>query len=119
MQAVAAEGGIDVDVYQLFRELGKKIPVLVGVRPVGEHSIEQMEAAGGGRGLLKRIEPLLHVDVLTVTGKNLTQNLLGVTIRDDEVIRPLHTHFATQPPIVMLLGNIAPQAGLAKNATHP
>ena len=77
MQAVAAEGGIDVDVYQLFRELGKQVPVLVGVRPVGEHSIEQMEAAGGGRGLLKRLEPLLHGDVLTVTGKTLRQNLEG------------------------------------------
>ncbi|SFG88060.1 dihydroxy-acid dehydratase [Pseudomonas sp. NFACC45] len=119
MQAVAAEGGIDVDVYQLFRELGKKIPVLVGVRPVGEHSIEQMEAAGGGRGLLKRLEPLLHGDVLTVTGKTLTQNLVGVTVSDDEVIRPLHTPFATQPAIVMLRGNIAPQAGIVKYGIEP
>ncbi|AVU77571.1 dihydroxy-acid dehydratase [Pseudomonas sp. Fig-3] len=119
MQAVAAEGGIDVDVYQLFRKLGKKIPVLVGVRPVGEHSIEQMEAAGGGRGLLKRLEPLLHGDVLTVTGKTLTQNLQGVTVSDDEVIRPLHAPFATQPAIVMLRGNIAPQAGIVKYGIDP
>ncbi|MFJ4131060.1 dihydroxy-acid dehydratase [Pseudomonas cyclaminis] len=119
MQAVAAEGGIDVDVYQLFRELGKQVPVLVGVRPVGEHSIEQMEAAGGGRGLLKRLEPLLHGDVLTVTGKTLRQNLEGVTISDDEVIRPLDKPFATLPAIVMLRGNIAPQAGIIKYGIDP
>lgn len=119
MQAVAAEGGIDVNVYQLFRELGKQVPVLVGVRPVGEHSIEQMEAAGGGRGLLKRLEPLLHGDVMTVTGKTLTQNLQGVTISDDEVIRPLENPFATQPAIVMLRGNIAPQAGIVKYGIDP
>ncbi|WLG98548.1 dihydroxy-acid dehydratase [Pseudomonas beijingensis] len=119
MQAVAAEGGVDVDVYQLFRDLGNKVPVLVGVRPVGEHSIEQMEAAGGGRGLLKRLEPLLHGDVLTVTGKTLKQNLQGVTVSDDTVIRPLDNPFATQPAIVMLRGNIAPQAGIVKYGIDP
>ncbi|MDP9780671.1 dihydroxy-acid dehydratase [Pseudomonas fluorescens] len=119
MQAVAAEGGVDVDVYQLFRDLGKQVPVLVGVRPVGEHSIEQMEAAGGGRGLLKRLEPLLHGDALTVTGKTLTQNLHGVIVSDDEVIHPLDNPFATQPAIVMLRGNIAPQAGIVKYGIDP
>ncbi|WP_431081766.1 dihydroxy-acid dehydratase [Pseudomonas thivervalensis] len=119
MQAVAAEGGVEVDVYQLFRDLGNKVPVLVGVRPVGEHSIEQMEAAGGGRGLLKRLEPLLHGDVLTVTGKTLQQNLQGVTVSDDAVIRPLDNPFATQPAIVMLSGNIAPQAGIVKYGIDP
>lgn len=119
MQAVAAEGDVEVDVYQLFRNLGNKVPVLVGVRPVGEHSIEQMEAAGGGRGLLKRLEPLLHGDVLTVTGKTLKQNLQGVTVSDDAVIRPLDNPFATQPAIVMLSGNIAPQAGIVKYGIDP
>lgn len=119
MQAVAAEGGVEVDVYQLFRDLGNKVPVLVGVRPVGAHSIEQMEAAGGGRGLLKRLEPLLHGDVLTVTGKTLKQNLQGVTVSDDAVIRPLDNPFATQPAIVMLSGNIAPQAGIVKYGIDP
>ncbi|WP_460136802.1 dihydroxy-acid dehydratase [Pseudomonas sp. S1_E04] len=119
MQAVAAEGGVDVDVYQLFRDLGKQVPVLVGVRPVGEHSIEQMEAAGGGRGLLKRLEPLLHGDVLTVTGKTLTHNLRSVAVSDDAVIRPLDNPFATQPAIVMLSGNIAPQAGIVKYGIDP
>lgn len=119
MQAVAAEGGVDVDVYQLFRDLGKQVPVLVGVRPVGEHSIEQMEAAGGGRGLLKRLEPMLHGDVLTVTGKTLRHNLHGVTVSDDAVIRPLDNPFATQPAIVMLSGNIAPQAGIVKYGIDP
>lgn len=119
MQAVAAEGGVDVDIYQLFRDLGKQVPVLVGVRPVGEHSIEQMEAAGGGRGLLKRLEPLLHGDALTVTGKTLRQNLHGVIVSDDAVIRPLDNPFATQPAIVMLRGNIAPQAGIVKYGIDP
>lgn len=119
MQAVAAEGGVDVDIYQLFRDLAKQVPVLVGVRPVGEHSIEQMEAAGGGRGLLKRLEPLLHGDALTVTGKTLRQNLHGVIVSDDAVIRPLDNPFATQPAIVMLRGNIAPQAGIVKYGIDP
>lgn len=119
MQAVAAEGGIDVDVYQLFKDLGRQVPVLLGVRPMGEHSIEQMEAAGAGRGLLKRLEPLLHGDVMTVTGQTLSQNLEGASVTNDEVIRPLDRPFATQPAIVMLRGNIAPQAGIVKYGIDP
>ncbi|XKU40084.1 dihydroxy-acid dehydratase [Pseudomonas [fluorescens] ATCC 17400] len=57
--------------------------------------------------------------MLTVTGKTLRQNLEGVTISDDEVIRPLDKPFATLPAIVMLRGNIAPQAGIIKYGIDP
>ncbi|CDF95147.1 MULTISPECIES: dihydroxy-acid dehydratase [unclassified Pseudomonas] len=119
LQAVAAEAGMDIDVYGLFRQLGDRIPVLVGVRPMGEHSIEQMEAAGGGRALLKQLEPLLDGEAMTVSGQSLAQNLSAVVVADEQVIRPLHQPFATQPAIVMLKGNIAPQAGIVKYGIDP
>jgi dihydroxy-acid dehydratase len=53
LQAVAVESGVRLDVFNLFNELGRKIPVLSAVRPNGEDSVESFEAAGGARALMK------------------------------------------------------------------
>ena len=114
MQAVAAEGGIDVDIYSLFERHADQIPVITGVRPVGANSIEQLEAAGGGRGVMKRLERWLDTSALTVTGHTVATNLEGVTIADDEVIRSIERPFSTRAAIVLLRGNLAPEAGIVK-----
>jgi len=119
MQAVAAEGGIDVDVYALFEEFAAQIPVLTGVRPVGSHTIEQLEAAGGGRGVMKRLEAWLDTGALTVTGRTVKDNLQDVRIADDEVIRTPERAFANHPAIVLVRGNLAPQAGIVKFGISP
>src|SRR5439155_10548404 len=71
LQATAIEAGVDVDVYALFDELAGEVPVLSAVRPNGDHTIEQFDAAGGARALLKQLEPLLDGSALTVTGKTM------------------------------------------------
>src|SRR5689334_4810833 len=94
LQATAVEAGVDVDVYALFNELGETVPVLSAVRPNGEHTIDQFEAAGAARALLKRLEPLLDTSALTVTGRTVGENLAGAVVHDPEVIRPLDRPFA-------------------------
>ncbi|MDF3086652.1 dihydroxy-acid dehydratase domain-containing protein, partial [Burkholderia sola] len=101
---VAAEGGLDVDVYALFEAFAAQIPVLTGVRPVGSHTIEQLEAAGGGRGVMKRLEAWLDTGALTVTGRTVKDNLAEATIADDDVIRPPQRAFANHPAIVLVRG---------------
>ena len=59
LQATAIESGLDVDVFELFNELGEDVPVLSAVRPNGADTIEAFEAAGGAHALLKQLEPLL------------------------------------------------------------
>jgi len=114
LQATAVEAGVDVDVFALFNELGKTVPVLSAVRPNGDDSIEAFDAAGGARALLKQLEPLLELDALTVTGKTLGQNLAGVEVREPDVIRPLARPFSDKPPIVVLRGTLAPESAIVK-----
>jgi dihydroxy-acid dehydratase len=114
LQATAVEAHVDIDVFALFNELGKKIPVLSAVRPNGDDSIEAFEAAGGARALMKQLEPLLDTRVLTVTGKTLAQNLADVVVRDTEVIRPIDRPFSDKPPIVILKGSLAPESAVVK-----
>lgn len=114
LQAVAVESGVDVDIFALFDELGRKVPVLAAVRPNGGDTIEAFEAAGGARAILKQLEPLLARDVLTVSGATLGENLAGFEVRDSEVIRPFDRPFSDQPPIVILHGSLAPESAVVK-----
>jgi dihydroxy-acid dehydratase len=114
LQAVATEAGCGVDVYGLFETLAGETPVLVGVRPVGEHFIEDLEAAGGCRAVMKQLEPLLDGDALTVTGKTVADNLDGVTVANPEVVRPIDRALARKPAITMLRGTLAPEFGIVK-----
>jgi dihydroxy-acid dehydratase len=114
LQAVATEAGSGVDVYGLFERLGPQTPVLAGIRPIGERFIEEFEAAGGCRALMKQLAPLLDTTALTVTGASVAHNLREVRVVDAEVIRPIERPVAPRPAIVLLRGNLAPEGGLIK-----
>lgn len=114
LQAVATEAGSGVDVYGLFEHLGPGTPVLAGIRPIGDRFIEEFEAAGGCRALMKQLAPLLDTTALTVTGASVADNLHDVQVGDPEVIRPIERPVAPRPAIVLLRGNLAPEGGLIK-----
>jgi len=114
LQATAIEAGVDVDVFQLFNDLGEKVPVLSAVAPNGPDTIEAFEAAGGARALMLQLEPLLCLDAMTVTGKTVRDNLAGAEVFDEDVIRPLDRPFSDKPPIVVLHGSLAPESAIVK-----
>ena len=87
LQAIATEADVDVDVYELFADYADKIPLLAAIRPNGPGLIEEFEAAGGARAVLKRLERFLDLDARTVTGRTLGDVLANVTVADERVIR--------------------------------
>ena len=119
LQAVATEAGLELDVYGLFEQLADAVPVLTAVRPIGEHSIEQFEAAGGCAAVLKQLEACLDRGALTVTGKSVGENLRDVSVADAEVIRPMSRPVASRPAIVVVRGSLAPEAGIVKFGVDP
>ncbi|SDY61525.1 dihydroxy-acid dehydratase [Citreimonas salinaria] len=114
LQAIAVEAGVNLDVYEVFDTESRRVPVLTAVRPIGPHSIEAFEAAGGARGTMKRLEPLLETEALTCTGQTLAENLSDVRVADDDVIRPLDDPHGTEAAIVLLTGSLAPRTGIVK-----
>lgn len=114
LQAIAVEGQVDVDIYKLFDDLGARVPVLCAIRPNGEYPIEAFEDAGGAQAVLKQLQPLLHADALTVTGRTVAENLAGFHLEAGEVIRPLDRPYSNQPAIVLLRGTLAPAGGVVK-----
>ena len=114
LQAVATESGVDIDVWALVDELGATVPMLTAVRPNGDHSIEQLEAAGGARSVMKRVAPLLDTGVTVASGRSLAEELADAEIGDDDVIRPLDAAFSDKPAIVIVRGSLAPESGIIK-----
>lgn len=116
LQAVASEGGVDVDLYRLIDELGAKVPLLAAIKPNGPGRIDELERAGGARAVMKRLEPLLDTSAMTVTGKTVAGNLAEVKV-DDPFIGTLEKPVAPGPSIAILRGSLAPEGSIIKLGT--
>lgn len=114
LQATAVEAGCDVDVYELFRQYAEKIPVLSAVRPNGDTSIEELEAAGGGAAVMKQLQRFLKTGALTVTGRTVAENLKDVVVTNEEVIRPIERALSNKPAIVLVRGSLCPDGAIVK-----
>lgn len=114
LQAVAQEAAVEVDVTGLFAELGAVTPLLSAVRPNGPHTIEQFDAAGGARAVMRQLGDLLETGAATVSGATLGENLADTEVADPEVIRPGDRPFSRDPLIVVLRGSLTPLGGIVK-----
>jgi dihydroxy-acid dehydratase len=74
LAAMAGRVGLEVDL-DAFDRMGRETPVLIDLKPSGQHYMEDFHHAGGMPALLRELRPLLKLDALTVTGKTLGENL--------------------------------------------
>lgn len=114
LQAIALEAGCDVDVYGLFESHADKIPLLAAIRPNGERLIEELEAAGGARAVMKQLARVIRTEARTVSGRAVGEVLREARVKDEEVIRPFERPLSTRPSIVIVRGSLAPQGGIVR-----
>lgn len=118
LQAVADEADLpDVDLYEIVNRMGRKVPLLIAIRPNGPDRVEALEAGGGARGMLKQLLPLLHGDVMTVTGRTMAQELGDFTMPKNSIIRPIDAPLSKQAAMVVMRGSVAPLGALLKLGT--
>jgi dihydroxy-acid dehydratase len=114
LQATAVEAGLDLDVYGLFEEQMERIPVLCAVRPNGETSIEELEAGGGARAVMKQLGDLVDGNALTVSGRTVAENLARYTVPAGSHVRSRDDALSNKPGIVIVRGSLAPDSGIIK-----
>lgn len=114
LQAIAIESGLDIDVWGLFRDLGRQTPLLCSVRPNGPRLTEEFEDAGGAATILRELLPLLAGDEITVADTTVAQNAAAAPPADGDVIRTIADPFGTDPAITVLKGTLAPGGAVAK-----
>ncbi len=116
LAAVAGRLGIRIDL-DAFDRLGKETPVLVDLKPAGQHYMEDLQKAGGLAPILREIAPMLDVDALTVNGKTLRDNLAAAPPPwPQDVVRPLADPIHKGGGIRVLHGSLAPNGAIIKQA---
>ena len=128
LPAIAREAGVDLDM-NLFDTINHKIPHIGNINPSGQHLTESFWFAGGIPYVQLLLKDYLHLDVLTVTGKTLGENLeelqangffedyigylANYGLTRDEVIFPLDKAQETGS-VAILKGNIAREGSIIK-----
>ena len=116
LTAIAGRLGFEVDLKALDC-MSRETPVLLDLKPSGQHYMEDFHKAGGMASLLRELKPLLHLDALTVTGRTLGEEieLAGPGFAQD-VVRPLSNPIYPQGGIAVLQGNLAPGGAIIKQS---
>jgi len=116
LTAIAGRVGVPVSLKRL-NELSDSTPVLVDLKPTGQHYMSDLHAAGGVGAVLRELKPLLHLDCLTVTGDTLGQRLAAEPgWVDRAVVRPLDDPYQKQGGLVALFGSLAPGGAILKRS---
>jgi dihydroxy-acid dehydratase len=111
--AMARRAGVELTLDDL-DAVGRKVPVLANLFPSGDRLMEDFHYAGGLPALMTRLVPHLSLAEKNVNGKTLGQNLEGVQVLDDAVIRPLSNPVSANGALAVLRGNLAPQGAVMK-----
>ena len=116
LTAIAGRMGVAIDL-EAFHQMGQSTPVLIDLKPSGQHYMEDFDAAGGMPTLLRTLKPLLNLEVLTVSGKTLGEVIdnYGPSYSQD-VVKPLHDPIYPQGGIAVLRGNLAPGGAIIKQS---
>jgi len=114
--AMAGRGGVCVDL-KTFDELGRRVPVLLNIKPSGAHYMEDFHYAGGMPALLRELAP--HLDLTTpVIGGGTIRDVIETAeqIPTQDVIRTLAAPHSAQGAMAVLFGNLAPDGAVIKQS---
>lgn len=140
LPAIAHELGIEIT-GDTFDRLHRNAHYLLDVRPAGRWPAECFYYAGGTPAIMEEIKEFLHLDVMTVTGKTLGENLKllkengfyerceerlkefnerhGVCLTRADIIRPYDKALGINGSIAVLRGNLAPEGAVIKHTACP
>lgn len=116
--ALANEAGLNFNL-DTINAISQKTPHICKVSPSSSYHIEDVHRAGGISAIMKevsRIEGLLDLSSLTVTGKTLGENIASAMIKDEAVIHKLENAYSKKGGLFVLRGNLAPDGAVIKTA---
>ena len=117
LPAIAHEAGLSISLDKS-NEISSRTPNLCHLAPAGDTFMEDLDLAGGVYAVMKELtkKDLLDLDVMTVTGKTMGENLKNVQNLNPEVIRPVENPFSQSGGIAVLKGNLAPDGSVVKQS---
>lgn len=132
--AIAHEFGLPVNA-ETFDRMHRNAHYLLDIRPSGRWPAQYFYYAGGVPRIMEEIKSLLHLDVPTVTGHTLGENLEKLKkdgfyehcdeylqragLQREDVIRPFDRPIGKNGTIAILKGNLAPDGAVVKHSAVP
>jgi dihydroxy-acid dehydratase len=111
--AIAHAAEVDITLAD-FDRLSRETPQLTHLEPASETVMEDLEFAGGIPAVMKNLEPLLHKDCVTVSGRTIAEVIASTLPGDEKIIRPLNNPFSKEGGIAVLKGSLAPDGAVVK-----
>ena len=140
LPAIAHEFGIEIDA-NTFDRMHRGAHYLLNIRPSGDWPAQYFYYAGGVPRVMEELRSVLHLDVMTVTGKTLGENLealkqrgfyercdallreksqvLGLALKRTDIIRSFNNAKGTDGSVAILKGNLAPEGCVIKHTACP
>ena len=132
--AMAHELGFEID-GDTFDRMHRGAHYLLDIRPAGKWPAQFFYYAGGVPAVMEEIKSMLHLNVMTVTGKTLGENLEELkhngfyetchsylkkwNLKPADVIRSFDTPIGTDGTVAVLRGNLAPEGSVVKHSAVP
>lgn len=115
--AIAHEANIDFDLAEL-NEISKNTPYLCKVSPATpDVHMEDVDRAGGISAILNELskkDGVLKLDLPTITGQSLGENIAAAYAKDESIIRTIESPYSQEGGLSVLFGNIAPNGSIVK-----
>lgn len=134
LPAIAREFGLTID-SDTFDRMHRNAHYLLDIRPTGKWPAQYFYYAGGVPRVMEEIKSMLHLDVLTVTGKTLGENLEDVKLsgyyekcqtyldsiglKRTDIIRSFDNPIGKNGTVSVLKGNLAPEGAVVKHSAVP
>ncbi len=117
LPAIAHEAGIEINL-DIINEISGRVPNLCKLAPAGHHHVQDLYMAGGVQAVMKELskKELLHLDLITVTGKTVGENIKNAEVTDRDVIRSIEEPYSKTGGIAVLRGNIASDGAVVKRS---
>ena len=108
LPAIAHEAGVHIDL-DIANEISSRTPNLCHLAPAGPTYMEDLNEAGGVPAVMKELSKIncLNLDLITVTGKTIKENIEFAFNKNPEVIRTIDNPYSKIGGIAVLKGNLA------------
>ena len=114
--AIANRVGIEIDLEE-FDAIGRRVPVLVDLKPSGDHYMEHLHDAGGLNAVLRELRAELRTGALTISGRTLGENIeQGDRVPGQTVVRTRDDPIHPSGGMTVLRGNLAPDGAVIKHS---
>lgn len=117
LPAIANEIGVEINL-DIINEISARTPNLCKLAPAGKYHIQDLYNAGGVQAVMNELSKknLLHLDLITATGKTVGENIQNARVKDHEIVKSIDSPYSTTGGIAVLRGNIAPDGAVVKKS---